>query len=235
MSRFSRARQVRDPVEALIAGRGDCPCMKKVKPPVAPEGCAEPYLVGNVRDPGFESISGTIPEDYGNVPYWQDFDPAIWGTTRGWDISTANPRSGTQHIRLDHENGFTPEHTAPGDAVYVCEFAWCDNPAFSWGWVSLINPGDIATFSLWSMVNDISSGDPRVWTGLYFNNASGSFITDVSQNHVLTTSYAQYSTNGVAPAGSKYLTCYIGASHALGTSLPNPIALDVDDLTVSIV
>lgn len=107
MSRFSRARQITDTVEALKTGRGDCPCMRRVLPPVPAVGCVDPAVGYPLISLGFNSgWTRTTGYTSGSIGGIQGFS----GTTAdlpnvvedvGYNLlsySTTDPDTGIGHL-----------------------------------------------------------------------------------------------------------------------------------------
>lgn len=259
MSRFSRARNVKDPVAALAAP-GDCACMKKVKPPVAPEGCIEVYStkgVNLIADPSFsQTYSGgpnneTFPGEIGagQGPWelsWSGISPAAYspwavftndggGSANMWEIATTNPHSGVQHAYFYFdaaEFGESDTDLMP----LLPEVCNCCTGGYKAYMSAIISPGDLITASIWAARNTTEIFDMDVYVEIWNQDWSTQILENGNYSQPLSNggTYQQFSYQVVAPANSYWLQVFYVFSRASGNFPTDGDEFYMDDASLVI-
>ena len=229
------------------------------KPPRAQPPCLEPYIVGTniLRDPGFELLPSNVglgpngdelPEVGGSLP-WTYFDDSLcpvlnpewatdytdYNTPRRWFVSTADPRAGTYHARMEGKTSIRDGlSTNYGDRLFAMMFVWCDNPSVDWQWGGRVSEGDYIRFGCWAKASTVT-GAPYIQPAIYIaNHAGDAYVASSRPNLALTTSYAWYETSLFAPVNAYYLETHVSVLADTYASIPTNITVDVDDAVLEV-
>ena len=212
--------------------------------------CTEARLVGSniLRDPGFENhISATGGGPNGDeIPYdgvalpgevrsrWSDDSAAPsssgWMADTDelagsrWYIETANPRTGTYHVR------YGPDMVA-GTALWPVAVDVCAWPDGDFGRAtSKVVEGDLVDLSFYWMGSSVS-GSPTIMWGIQWLDFEGTYMSQSDDTSSVSTSYVQYDISAVAPASAVFVLPFISR-----LSDSNAAAVhDVDDCVVGLV
>lgn len=198
------------------------------KPPRGKPPCREPIVYGAniLKDPGVElqlanfgggPLGNEIPQFVG-VPVtglrWSDHtagpsksyfiqDQLAINETVRWHVSTANPRSGTYHLRLsDTTNDAHPW-------VQLGQANGC--PAGLPFYTAVVQPGDFVKWSMWAMASSTAIL-PIFSFYVLFMDAAYSYIGPFFQgadDTPLPSSYTQFSVEGFVPATAAYAELWI--------------------------
>ncbi len=155
----------------------------------------------------------------------------------GWTVSTSNLRSGTYHARTTPivGNGLV-QNGNPG-ALYPTGFHACSN---NYPWAARVEPGDFVSFSMWaSMTPVLGNSNPELIVfQLDFYDIDASWIASVDGlpggNEAITTSYAQFTVSGFAPAAAYYLDVQPTFDRDGGDSPASSLVFDVDDCILEV-
>lgn len=161
------------------------------------------YGAGVLVDPGFE---GSLVDDGSGVGKWQPFSDGSAGNQA--IVSTDNPRTGAQSLRLelDNGNGFT--------GVFQ------DVPVMEGGGI---------TFSGWNALSEGASGGSEI--RIEFIDGGGNEISRTGNLvPTVTAPYTEFSLSDTVPAGAATARV-VYAIQSFGAA--PPMTIDVDDIDVS--
>lgn len=145
-------------------------------------------------------------------------------------VSTANPRTGTEHIRWQEEGG-NPTASSNLQLNWI-EKEVCNGSStwFTNSYSARVLPGDIVDWYVWATVSSTTPG-PYIRLDIDVYDQSETWLQNFTiPDPSLTTSYAQYGMQVNMPASAyviaAWVTCFLGVA---GSTY-----FDLDDFTLGI-
>ena len=226
------------------------------KPPRAQPPCTNPVVYGSnvLNDPGVELQAanvGTGPLGY-EIPMYGYPGPGGWwpfvwsdnttapistkfvayyytGTdTYRWKLSTANPDTGTYHLRIVSDDTLLNY----GNDIYLADIKMCGSDEIA---SAMVEPGDYVKFSVRSMASPVTDG-PRLWFQVMFYDAAEAYIAKFEPVdwQYLTGTYQTYSVDGFAPAGAVYCQVFMTMTATDTNFGAGPLTYDADNFVLKV-
>jgi hypothetical protein len=162
-----------------------------------------------------------------SLPYYQAFRPNFIsaGTSNQIIVSTSNPRTGSQHLRM----AYTATSEGGLLRLYVVAQKACNSNAW---YTTRVQADYIATFSYWLDAEAVDSGGEQEKRETWFTwyDSSGASLgsaTSLVDNEGDSGAYEFYTTSAVAPASAYWVLASIRIS--------GYTTLDLDDLSFTVV
>jgi hypothetical protein len=188
-------------------------------------------LLGSViSDPGVENQIAVhtggpegdeIPNSSGANPVWLDGSVVASGANQSWVqsssarllgdieviVSTANPRSGTKHLRFQEVGGTKAD--VDNNFCIWAQGLQCET-AFPTNWVgnryaARCDPGHVVTWGGYFTASDIGApAAPEIQMNITWNTITTGFNGQITYAADLTASYAYHEIVAAAPANTHY-------------------------------
>lgn len=239
----------------------------RLRDPSGPFGCEHTRVTGSdlLVDGGFESSFGFGPNgneipgfgDVGGLEFpflnWSDQSPApgpvnmmyqqdIAGTATPWVVSTADPHSGTYHLRQTMSNETVRNSLYLGKQL-VCPMlstSYVESGSFvTWDILlsAMVEPGDTWELSFWAKVDVVTHSNRFEVIWAVTDGVDEAAEQGIIPTPVLTTTYTQYTVSdtidSVELLGFEPGPFFIRIDNAF-TSGSGVVTIDLDDITFSL-
>ena len=181
--------------------------------------------------PGVRADEATWPAAPSPFPFgWCQWgsvnDPGYVHSLSYWQVSTANPRTGTYHLRQTDNQIQT---SSPDVSVFG--FRGCPGSPTDYPWSFKAMPGDFYRFGLWATSAD--GGSTRIDFDLSFYDSDGTGVGGNYNQTYLTTSYAYYEMSGFVPAALLSVYALVSFTDADGGNAGGN-HIDIDDCVLEV-
>ena len=232
------------------------------KPPRAQPPCTEPVKYGAniLSDPGVElqlaNFGGgpdgdEVPQlvnaggSWYTQPYvWSDHTvgparsyvaqvPQGLGPSEYWRVSTANPRSGTRHLRWNFTAG-----GSGGESVYFLQLPLCgaipNDGTTPDAMSARVEPGDYVRFGFYGMASSLGDVPTMQFGGSFYDAAYATLSSFGDGAYELTTGYVWYEMSSFAPAGTKYVSINLYCDKIDPVTFDTATNYDFDDFVLKV-